>query len=128
MTMSTPVGIAVGVEEADDGEAHLARLAHGVVLAAEGSTTTIAPGCWLISRMPREVAVILRRSRRSEAIAFFEYWLIRGHRLLEGLELFERLQAAADDAEVGQRATDPTLGDGRACPCARPASEMTPLI
>jgi hypothetical protein len=115
--------VAVGVEDADDDQAHLVGLAHGVVLAA-GSTTTIAPGIAVISRMPARLRVILRCSRRSEAMTFLEYW-IRAV-LLHGLELLETAQAAADDAEVRERAADPALGhDGHAV--RSPASAITPL-
>ena len=106
------VRVTVGVQETDDDDAHLAGLADRVAFTGRvdhdhgtGHAIHLADAAQVPGDLAK-LAVDLRDLLLGELL------LLDGL-LVDGFELRQALQSAADDAEVGQRAADPTLGDDR---------------
>ena len=105
------VGVAVGVEEGDDLDAELAGFGDGDILAVgvDDEEGFGEPGHVADAG---EVAVdlgALAGERGDHLLGVAEGLLAIKNRL----ELFEAFEAAADGAEIGEGAAEPTLGDVR---------------
>ena len=106
------VRIAVRVENADDDDAHLAGLADGVAFT-RGIDDDHRAGHLVHLADTAEVALDLAELAVDLGDLLLGQLLCVDRLFVDRFELGEALQAAADNAEVRQRAADPTLGDDR---------------